>query len=142
MIWPRSLIAAAPLSRPPSVPRSVVLPLRQRNACCVPFAVPLPPTTSPCSLIAEAMLVVYPGPRVPRSVISQWARAVFAGARAFDPHAVPSATTATASERAARKPSHQEPARCSSRWRSSTRRILPLLVFGSESTNSISRGYL
>jgi hypothetical protein len=32
--------------------------------------------------------------------------------------------------------------RSRSRWRSSTRRILPLIVFGSSAVNSISRGYL
>lgn len=31
--------------------------------------------------------------------------------------------------------------RCSSRSRSSRRRIFPLIVFGSDGTNSISRGY-
>ena len=142
MTWPLSLIAAAPLSLPPSVPRSVILPSRQRKACWVPFAVPLPPTTSPCSLIAEAMLVVYVGPRVPRSAITQWALAVCTGARGFDAASGPETDHRHGHQREARNPVHHEPARCSSSRRSSTRRILPLLVFGSESTNSISRGYL
>ena len=39
-------------------------------------------------------------------------------------------------------PSGSQPPRCSSRSRSSTRRILPEMVLGSSSVNSISRGYL
>jgi hypothetical protein len=39
-------------------------------------------------------------------------------------------------------PAGAQPPRCSSCSRSSTRRILPEMVFGSSSVNSISRGYL
>ena len=39
-------------------------------------------------------------------------------------------------------PAGSQPPRCSSRSRSSTRRILPEMVLGSSSVNSISRGYL
>ena len=66
--WPRSLIARAPLPRPPRVPRSVILPFCQRKAC--PLAglrVRLPPITWPWSLIAAALLSSPPS--VPSGVI-------------------------------------------------------------------------
>ena len=40
MTWPLAFIADAPLSRPPSVPRSCIVPFCQRNACCFPPGVP------------------------------------------------------------------------------------------------------
>jgi hypothetical protein len=56
-ICPRSLMSRAPLRRPPSVPRSVILPSCQMNAWPrIGFAVRLPPITWPRLLIARTLL--------------------------------------------------------------------------------------
>ena len=48
-IWPKALMAEAPLEFPPRVPRSVITPFCQRNAWP-----PAAPTTWPASLMSAA----------------------------------------------------------------------------------------
>src|SRR6266566_4253217 len=68
MTFPAALIPRAVLKFPPSVPRSCIVPVAQRNACVVPEASrKLFPTTCPRALIANAWLT-FP-PSAPRSCI-------------------------------------------------------------------------